>query len=339
MCDTHDHTDRSANHARHVLLLHVIDNVQRCDEHYRLTLATTDQLDAQPGQFIQLRCRRLAPPDASSSGQAPATDGRVPDEDPRWARGPVLLPRPFSLAGLTHTSTGSEIELIYRTVGPGTGWMAGLRTGDRVQALGPLGNCFTLPRQGRRAYVVGGGVGLPPMIWLAKALREVGCDVVAFVGAKRRGLMALTLTEQTSADPTEPDDSAEEFARFGARTVLTTDDGSLGVKGLVSDALAAHHLAHPAPSEDLVVYTCGPEPMMRAVAAWCDVQGLPCQVCMERMMACGIGTCQSCVVAIRSTTRPEGFVYKLCCTEGPVFDARDVMWEMPVPKAAYTPPY
>lgn len=322
-----------------MLMLHVVDNVRLCDEHYRLTLSTPDQLEARPGQFIQLRCKRLAPVATSDDAQTPECAGRAGDEDPRWARGPVLLPRPFSLAGLTHSKHGSEITLIYRTIGPGTGWMAGLRPGDCVQALGPLGNCFTLPPAGHRAYVVGGGVGLPPMIWLAQALREAGCEVVAFVGARHRGLMALTITGDVGTTPDEPSDCTDEFARFGTRTVLTTDDGSLGVRGLVSDALAAYHAAHPAKPDDVAVYSCGPEPMMRAVARWCADQTIACQVCMERMMACGIGTCQSCVVAMRDEARPEGFVYKLCCTDGPVFDARDVMWEMPVPKAAYTPPY
>lgn len=257
----------------------------------------------------------------------------------QWWEGPVLLPRPFSLAGLRHVDAQSELDLIYRVVGPGTAWMAGLRDGDRVQALGPLGNHFDVPTDRTRAYLVGGGVGLPPMIWLAERLRAAGHEVIAFCGAKTRRLMAMTLTATASTDPAEPCMAADEFARHGTAVVPATDDGSLGFKGLVSSAMAAHHAAHPCPNDRLVVYTCGPEPMMRAVARWCADRDVRCQVCMERMMACGIGTCQSCVVAIRDDTATAGYAYRLCCTDGPVFDACDVVWEQPVPRSAYTPPY
>jgi dihydroorotate dehydrogenase electron transfer subunit len=177
------------------------------------------------------------------------------------------------------------------------------------------------------------------MIWLARALSSRGCDVLSFCGARTRRLLALSLIGEPSASAAEPRMAAEEFASSRTPVVLATDDGSLGVKGRVSTAMEDYHSAHPCPSDELIVYTCGPEPMMRSVARWCHDRGIACQVCMERMMGCGIGTCQSCVVAIRDPSAPRGFVYKLCCKDGPVFDAETVDWSQAVPRSVYTPPY
>ncbi len=323
-CGTH------SNPTRHALELTVVQNDRLCDEHYRLRVSSSRPIDARPGQFVELRCERLMDEHGSVGGEGTCEGAQHGLVTRRRSSGPVLLPRPFSLAGLRTVAGRSEIDLIYRVVGPGTRWMAGLRVGDHVAALGPLGNCFDLAPSGATAYVIGGGVGLPPMIWLAECLRARGCQVVAFCGARTERLMALTLTGSVSTDPTSPSMAAEEFARHDTPVVLTTDDGSLGVKGLVDSAVDAYHAAHRPSGNALTVYTCGPEPMMRAVAAWSEQRDVPCQVCMERMMACGIGTCQSCVVAIRSDDAPAGFVYKLCCTDGPVFDAREVLWDQPI---------
>ncbi len=300
--------DTLPDRIRRVLALTVSENVQLCDEHYRLRLAAADRVCAQPGQFIQLCCKRLSGYDHEGS---------------------VLLPRPFSIGGLRVLDGRTEMDVIYRVVGPGTTWMTGLRTGERIRALGPLGNGFGLPEDRTTVYVVGGGVGLPPIVWLAEHLRTAGHEVVAFYGARTARLMALTVEGTPPTDPTASSMAAQEFSRLGAATVLTTDDGSLGVRGLVSSAMMAYHAAHPCPTDGLMVYTCGPEPMMAAVAGWCLEQNVRCQVCMERMMACGVGTCQSCVVPVRDDRAPPGHVYRLCCTDGPVFDARDIMWETP----------
>lgn len=305
MCEIHP--SEKSNTARQVLELVVVENGRICDEHFRLRLAGPRAIYAGPGQFVQLRCRRLG-----------EEDGAVD---------PVLLPRPFSLAGVETTDSGCELEIIYRMVGPGTRWMMGLGPDDRVRALGPLGNRFEIPRDRPTAYVVGGGMGLPPMIWLAERLRAVSCDVVAFCGARTAGLMALSLTRPATTEASRPNLAAEEFARHGTPAVMTTDDGSMGVPGLVSNAMDAYHAANPCPPDELIVYACGPEPMMRVIAQWCANRGVRCRVCMERMMACGIGTCQSCVVAVRDESADGGLVYKLCCSDGPVFDARDIVWD------------
>jgi len=309
-----------------VLDLTVIENVRVCDEHHRLKMACSHPLTARPGQFVQLRCRRRAGTNSSGISQETGDNRKDDPTDRLWSEGPVLLPRPFSLAGLQRVEGQTYLEVLLRIVGRGTAWLASLRSGDGITALGPLGNGFTLPTRPTRTYLVGGGCGLPPLIWLAESLRNAGCDVVAFCGARSAPSLPLTRTGDPSTDPTEPRMVASEFSASRTPVVLTTDDGSLGVRGLVSDAVRAYHSAHRFPPDELMVYTCGPEAMMRSVAEWCTVQEIPCQVCMERLMACGIGTCQSCVVPVRRDPSSPGFVYKLCCKDGPVFDARDIIW-------------
>jgi dihydroorotate dehydrogenase electron transfer subunit len=174
--------------------------------------------------------------------------------------------------------------------------------------------------------VIGGGVGIPPLIYLAEALCQAHKRVVAFSGARTGRLLPLTPTAgvdvRTDAHPTP---CVEEFARFGAEAVLATDDGSLGFGGFVSNAFAEWLRARQPWPEGLAVYTCGPEPLMKAVADLCLAHGIACQLAMERYMACGMGTCQSCVVKVRDDTE-QGWSFKLCCTDGPVFDARDLLW-------------
>ena len=116
----------------------------------------------------------------------------------------------------------------------------------------------------------------------------------------------------------------EEFARVGTPAAVTTDDGSCGLRGRVTDAMKV--LFDSSMARATNVYACGPEPMLRAVAQLCAQQGVRCELAMERVMGCGMGTCQSCVVPVNDSTRAEGWRYALCCSEGPVFDARQVRW-------------
>jgi len=295
----------------------VLSNDRLCDEHYRLTLQCDAFPEARVGQFVHVLCC----PSGAVGESAPA---RSPVDTPT-----ATIRRAFSISDLERAGTSATISLIYRVVGVGTAWLENVRAGDTVNVLGPLGNGFSIPTEKRRAYLVSGGVGLPPMIWLAKVLRTAGAEAVSFFGAQSKRLIPLTLPhdEDVPGDPSRACEHVAEFASAGVPVVLSTDDGSVGVSGFVTDALARYAETHRAEPEDAVVYTCGPEPMMRAVASWCHTQGIECQVCMERAMACGMGTCQSCVVPCRDTTREEGWRYRLCCTDGPVFDSREVIWD------------
>lgn len=318
---------------------------QVCREHYllRLRLMGPRPFPAtRPGQFIQLGCR---PPqgrmdvEVLRGGELEWSPGhRVVVDQPELCQPLALLRRPFSLAGRGEDSQGDWLEIVHRVVGVGTRWLAELKEGDVVDLIGPLGNAFELPADKSIAMLVGGGVGLPPMFYLAQALRRAGWQAVAFIGAMTRDLLPVRFVEGTPADVTGmPALSVEEFAAHGFPAVVTTNDGSAGMQGLITrglEGVLSRQTAEQAART--VVFTCGPEPMMHAVAKLAATHGVSCQVCMEQAMACGVGTCQSCVVKIdprpwgqsAHATTPDGrpWRFKLACTDGPVFDARHVVW-------------
>jgi dihydroorotate dehydrogenase electron transfer subunit len=180
------------------------------------------------------------------------------------------------------------------------------------------------------AWMVAGGVGVPPMLWLSEALAAAGKRAVAFCGARSKDLFPLSIDPQTSPSPQtgEAGMACEEFARNGVPVVLSTDDGSIGLAGHVGDALVSYHQANPVDPSDVVVYACGPERMLELVAGYSTRQGMECYVCLERTMACGTGACQSCVVPLHAQDAPEGWRYHLCCTDGPVFEANRVIWKL-----------
>ena len=302
----------------------VVANARLCRDHYRLSFHVGEFPKALAGQFVHL-CPANAAGAVDSSGTCASIDWG------RWAASSVtpMLRRAFSIAGLRRGSSGVEVDVIYRVVGAGTRWLETLQPGNEASALGPLGNRFPISETKRHAWLVAGGVGLPPMLWLAEALRDASKTTIAFCGAQTRDLLALTVDAEPElpTDATRASDGAAEFSRVGARVIISTDDGSLGFRGRVGNAMEAYHRANPVPADDLVVYTCGPEPMMHFVAEYCTQRGIECHVCVERNMACGLGTCQSCVVPVRDAADADGWSYRLCCTDGPVFGGDVVLWE------------
>ena len=279
-----------------------------------LTLELTGQgaecfVPAKAGQFVQLACRELQ-------------NARCPTP---------LLRRPFSIAGVQYESERVHLEIMYRVMGPGTKWLADRNPGDSINLLGPLGNGFKLPKEpGRPALLIGGGVGLPPMFFLADRLVEAGHkDVTAFVGARGKDqfIGSLCLEAGNPSDPLKPQALIKQFSRSGTGCILATDDGSWGYPGLVVDALD-QYLAKQDNPTGVDLYACGPEGMLRAICELAVKYDLPCQVCMEAYMACGIGLCQSCVVQVKSQAAKETEPsYKLVCTNGPVFDSRSIVWD------------
>ena len=303
----------------------VVANRRLCREHYCITLRVNDLPDAEPGQFVHISPEN----DGCTSYRTCASDARTTHN--QWTTNcyAPLLRRAFSIAGLSRAPDGVSIDVIYRVVGTATHWLESLKTGDGLSVLGPLGNRFPVSEYKPLAWLVAGGVGLPPMLWLAEALHHAGKRTVALCGAQTADLLALTVEPGVppAADATCATLCCREFAKSEAAAVISTDDGSLGFQGHIGAAMAAYHDADPVTSEELVVYTCGPEPMMRFVAEYCIERDIECQVCMERTMACGTGLCQSCVVPIRDNDDPDGWSYRLCCTYGPIFDAASIIWE------------
>jgi len=314
----------------------VVINEPLCREHFRLVLRVAHFPSTRPGQFVQVSCMS---PDFS------------PDESPdrEWSEGErlavsgselasplALLRRPFSLAGRRDTAAGVELDLIHRVVGRGTHWLSLLQPGDTCSILGPLGNSFTLPPPSGLALLVGGGVGIPPMIYLASILQTY--NAVAFCGALSHDLLALTVDASalaTKVDALAPALTITEFARQGIPSVITTDDGSYGFRGFVTQALEAYldrHVTDAGLRQSTVIYTCGPEPMMKRVQEIARQRSIPTQIAVERAMACGMGTCQSCCVRIKKpdATRPplagKDWCYRLACTDGPVFSGDELLW-------------
>ena len=332
-----------ANHRRGRFIATVLANEPLCREHNRLVLAAPGFPTSQPGQFVQVRCRDV---DKSPLGDVPEREWAwheaqmavaAPSSQPDLLRPTPIIRRPFSIAGRRSTAGGDAIELINRDVGPGTRWLFNLRVGQEVDIIGPLGNAFTFPAPGETAVLVGGGVGIPPMLYLAQGLSEANGAAgaqqkhvaVAFCGAMSLDLLPLKLIEPTEgssrrADPSRPARIVLEFAAFGFEAVISTDDGSYGFSGRVTEALVACLDSNEAPAKP-VLYTCGPEPMMKAVAAIARKRNLRCEVAVERAMACGMGTCQSCVIR-QVADNERGWRYRLACTDGPIFDASRLLW-------------
>ena len=292
-----------AQSGRGVYVGQVLDNRRLCRDHLALSVELEGFPQARAGQFVQLQCRSL---DGQTSGRAVDwPDQTLPLlSQPELADREPLLRRPLSIAGCRIEGGLATLELIYRTLGTGTHWLGGVKAGQRFSVLGPLGNGFPI-RQAGGAALVGGGVGIPPMIFLARQLAAAGKGVVAFCGARTDELMPLTLDPAVPASPAgHPSLCAAEFAACGVQAVLASDDGSVGFGGMVSEALRTWLNAHdPAPG-DLTVYCCGPEPLMQATADIALSRGYECHLALERHMACGMGTCQSCVVKLARRIQP-----------------------------------
>ena len=313
---------------RGVFAASAVERIRLCRAHFRVTLAIDGFPDAAPGQFVQVLCHNGQVLGDSLSTGDPIAGAHNPVFDITERVDSVhtpMLRRPFSIAGLARRGTTCELSLIGRVVGPGTAWLDALRPRDRVDLLGPLGRPFTLPTAGETALLVAGGVGLPPMLFLAERLRGRGVRSVAFFGAQTRDLIPLSLLTEPDRNGL-PTACAAEFNAFNTPCAVTTDDGSCGLKGRVTGALM-QHLGCGCEPERLRVYACGPEPMLKAVASVCAASDIRCELAMERVMGCGMGTCQSCVIPVRDAAYSDGWRYALCCTEGPVFEANRVIFD------------
>ncbi len=317
--------------ARDQFLATVMENSPLCREHFRLVLKVSSFPPTDPGQFIQISCRD---PDRDYGHEHDIECAR--DASGIELTSPLaMLRRPFSLAGRRDLPDGVELDIIHRVVGVGTDWLSRLPKGARVSILGPLGNHFTLPPENGTAILVGGGVGIPPMIHLAERL--AGRSAVVFSGAQTRDLLPLTILD--GFPPVHPQDTTPlpnigEFARHRIPAVISTDDGSHGYRGFITQALETYLDREVVGKgvKHVTLYTCGPEPMMKRVADLAMSRGLDCQIAVERAMACGMGTCQSCCIKVRKPDPAQppqagkDWCYRLACTDGPVFHASDLLW-------------
>ena len=264
------------------------------------------------GQFVEVDLSSASLPDAKD----------IPEDLVDAAKKDVLLRRPFSFCDVQANGDKCRLEILYCVLGPGTLRMMTLAKGDSLSLIGPLGNGFWVPDGKKLAILVAGGMGAPPLQHLAKVLREEqsGMEVIAFAGARtKEDLPFEKIDVGLSAEAAL---SLAEFAKYDVKSIVATDDGSAGFAGFVTEALSKW-IDENGAGDEAVIYACGPEPMMAGTAKVASEHNIDCQVSMEKMMACGIGLCQSCAVACKADGEME---YKLCCKDGPIFDSKEILW-------------
>lgn len=280
----------------------VIDNQQLTEDCWRLTLHTPEIASmARPGQFVNVKI----------SG-------------PRE----MLLRRPFSILRNLELEVGSGgIELVYRVVGHGTRLMVGLKSGDALDIIGPLGHGFEWRRDKEAHVLLGGGVGLSALFMLGEEIsrktEKLGLKLFVLLGAQTKKKLMLQ----------------QEFAALGGEVLVSTDDGSFGYRGFVTEALRAAIVNGKVPS-DCAIYSCGPEAMYKALAGICQQHQIPAQVCIEKRMMCGFGACLTCICKVDKANILKGrdlasshiqfvpeeeFGYALVCKDGPVFGLDEVI--------------
>ena len=209
-----------------------------------------------------------------------------------------LLPRPISICEIDKET--SRIRLVYRVTGKNTGTEAfsKMQPEDKIEALGPLGNGFPLEEaEGKKVFLIGGGIGIPPMLELAK---QLNCEKQIILGYRNSDMFLL-----------------DEFKKQG-EVYIATEDGSVGSKGNVLDAIRENEL------DAEVIYACGPTPMLRALKQYASENHMECWISMEEKMACGIGACLACVCKSKEVDGHTNVHNKRVCKEGPVFLAEEV---------------
>jgi len=288
-----------------------VQSLQRFHPDYFLQRFTSESLSFQPGQFVMVKPSGLLDP---------------------------FLPRAYSILRVRRESNrkgGHMVEILYKLMGKGSTALSRLKPGDRVDLLGPLGNGYHVLPSLTTALLVVGGIGVPPVVALAEMLArsqfmgrrprngKVGRQkMIAFVGGK------------TSDDIL----CLSDFRKAGAKVHVATEDGSLGHRGLVVDLMETY-LKLQANRQGATIYACGPHAMLHAVAKIAERFQVPCQVSLEADMACGFGACMGCVIPVKQSavsikqpaeetwdTDGKRRTYKLCCKDGPAFDAQEIAW-------------
>jgi len=271
----------------------------------------------QPGQFAQFDLSATALPRAGQAGT------QLRDKLHRA----VILRRPFSFSKIEKQGDTTYAELIYYVVGPGSYRMTTLKAAETISIIGPLGRGFWLPKNKTTAIIVCGGFGAGPLLHLARWLRgnHPNIGITVFAGARTADLLPFQTTVERQNIRASRGNWLKDFAELGLESTVTTDDGSAGHKGFVTDALKNRLEQNSDKADETVIYACGPEPMMAKVARLAEEHKTNCQVSMEKRMGCGIGVCQSCAIQCREPDSQKTS-YKLCCEDGPVFDSREIVF-------------
>jgi dihydroorotate dehydrogenase electron transfer subunit len=257
----------------------ILSNTQIAPRCFHMSLkAPSIAKQAVPGQFIQVRCNG---------------DNFIP-----------LLRRPFSIHRVSHSSTAKVVEILYKVVGKGTEFLSKKEPGTELDIIGPLGNGFSLVVGRDNIILIGGGIGIAPLLFLAERLiaAQSKRKVLVLLGAKNKRQILC----------------AEDFKKLGAEVRIATEDGSEGFEGTVIALLGG--LVSSLKSRVASIYASGPKPMLKEIAHISQEKGITCELSWEEIIGCGFGACLGCTVATR-----EG--YKLVCKDGPVFNRTQLLWE------------
>lgn len=259
----------------HLVEAPVVENVRVGADCFRMAIASSELAQrVKPGQFFQIRCSEQWDP---------------------------LLRRPISLHRVEREQ--GLIYLLFKTKGRGTQLLSMIKEGEKLDVMGPLGNGFYLPDGEDRLILIGGGIGVAPLLAVAEEGKRRGIKIMMILGANHKEELYCL----------------NDFSALGT-VIVTTVDGSYGYRGYATDVLEAHLRTHRA-----TVMACGPEGMLRKVAEISHSAGVKCQVSLEGKMACGIGACLVCACKTKGEAGEET-VYRRVCTCGPVFRAEEVIW-------------
>ena len=256
----------------------VVSQKKLCSNHYQMVIDAPKMAEeAQMGQFVHLKW----------------VSKDINNNDP-------LLRRPISFNEINKDK--GEITIVYRTIGRGTKLLASLEAGDKVDLMGPLGTGFSIPQDKDKFVIVGGGMGIAPLLVLVENLIAAQKEVVVLLGAE---------TEEQLLN-------LEQYQNLDIEVKAATMDGSYGYQGYVTDLLAEETNVD-------YIYTCGPEIMMEQVQNWAVENKIKGQASLEERMGCGTGACLSCVCKIKVETE-SGWEYKKTCTTGPIFALNEVIF-------------
>jgi len=221
-----------------------------------------------------------------------------------------FLSRPISIYSYTRGKSRCTIELLYRVVGKGTQILAGLIKASQVEISGPLGGSYIIDPLKKKVVLIAGGIGVAPLSLLAQYLCKTVChkaeDMTFYLGAQTADALV----------------GLEQLRKYCYNIIVCTDDGTEGEKSLVTQAFQKDMKQYP--EDDTVIYACGPRPMIRSLSGILNEKYF-CQVSLEERMACGVGACVGCVVAVKNELSQKA--YKRVCADGPVFELKDVIWE------------
>ena len=218
-----------------------------------------------------------------------------------------LLRRPMGVYKISSKDNNPCVELLYQVVGKGTTIMSKMKKGQWADVLGPFGNGFTIPQNIKAAVFVAGGIGIAPLVMLAeKMAREIpDLKTYLFIGGKSKNDILCV----------------DDFEKLNTEICIATEDGSLGSQGLVTDPV--RKFIDKENGDQASFFACGPYRMLKAVSELTAKKNIPSEVSLDRRMACGFGVCLGCVIKV---TQGNNGIYKNVCTDGPVFDAKDICW-------------